>query len=75
MLLECFLKCMPHKICYKQVFFSISSDHLFSDEFYIEIASTSNLQNIISNGTILLTVISYKNLTNYLPRMYFQRNG
>lgn len=57
------------------IFFSISSDHLFSDQFYIEIASTSNLQNIISNGTILLTVISYKNLTNYLPRMYFQRNG
>ncbi|XP_037038030.1 uncharacterized protein LOC119075648 [Bradysia coprophila] len=53
----------------------IYGDHLFSDQFYIEIASTSNLQNIISNGTILLTVISYKNLTNYLPRMYFQRNG
>ncbi|XP_055301227.1 uncharacterized protein LOC129567889 [Sitodiplosis mosellana] len=49
-------------------------DHLFSDELYMEMALTSQLQEIVANGSMVLSVISYKNLTNFLPRMYFERN-
>lgn len=50
------------------------SDHLFSDQLYMEMALTPQLQEIISNGSMVLSVIAYKNLTNFLPRMYFERN-
>lgn len=51
-----------------------SRDHLFSDTLYMEMASTRTLQGILTNGTITLAVVSYKNLTHFLPRMYFDRN-
>lgn len=53
---------------------SVDSDHLFSDELYMEMALTPQLQEIVTNGSMVLSVISYKNLTNFLPRMYFERN-
>lgn len=49
-------------------------DHLFTDQLYMEMALTPQLQEVISNGSMMLSVISYKNLTNFLPRMYFERS-
>lgn len=54
--------------------FIFRSDHLFSDQLYMEMALTPQLQEIVTNGSMVLSVISYKNLTNFLPRMYFERN-
>lgn len=48
------------------------SDHLFSDQFYTDV--TPAVQDILTNGSLMLSVIAYKNLTNFLPKMYFDRN-
>lgn len=54
--------------------FFFFSDHLFSDQLYMEMSFSPQLQEIVTNGSMVLSVISYKNLTNFLPRMYFERN-
>lgn len=54
--------------------FFFCSDHLFSDQLYMEMQVSPQLQEIVTNGSMVLSVISYKNLTNFLPRMYFERN-
>lgn len=41
----------------------------------MEMALTPQLQEIIGNGSMVLSLIAYKNLTNFLPRMYFERNA
>ncbi|XP_058449238.1 uncharacterized protein LOC131429205 [Malaya genurostris] len=53
----------------------IYGDQLYSDQLYMEMAVTSSLLDIVSNGTVLVTVISYKNLTTFLPRFYFAKNS
>lgn len=40
----------------------------------MEMVLTTQLQEILTNHSMILSVISYKNLTNFLPRMYFERN-
>ncbi|XP_062546548.1 uncharacterized protein LOC134212578 [Armigeres subalbatus] len=53
----------------------IYGDQLYSDQLYMEMDVTSSLLDIVSNGTVLVTVISYKNLTTFLPRFYFAKNS
>ncbi|XP_055634797.1 uncharacterized protein LOC129774820 isoform X2 [Toxorhynchites rutilus septentrionalis] len=53
----------------------IYGDQLYSDQLYMEMDVTSSLLDIVSNGTVLVTVISYKNLTSFLPRFYFAKNS
>uniref|UniRef100_A0A8D8PDV1 Sushi, nidogen and EGF-like domain-containing protein 1 n=1 Tax=Culex pipiens TaxID=7175 RepID=A0A8D8PDV1_CULPI len=53
----------------------IYGDQLYSDQLYMEMDVTSSLVDIVSNGTVLVTVISYKNLTTFLPRFYFAKNS
>lgn len=69
-----FLKSNRILMCFWPFFLFFCSDHLFSDQLYMEMALTPQLQEIISNGSMVLSVIAYKNLTNFLPRMYFERN-
>lgn len=40
----------------------------------MEMDRSASLQDIVANGTVLVTVISYKNLTSFLPRFYFAKN-
>lgn len=54
--------------------FLFDSDHLFSDQLNMKMALTPELQEVVTNGSMILSVISYKNLTNFLPKLYFERN-
>ncbi|XP_052896491.1 uncharacterized protein LOC128303547 [Anopheles moucheti] len=53
----------------------IYGDQLYSDQLYMEMDRSASLQDIVANGTVLVTVISYKNLTSFLPRFYFAKNS
>ncbi|XP_058056477.1 uncharacterized protein LOC131207861 [Anopheles bellator] len=53
----------------------IYGDQLYSDQLYMEMDRSGSLQEIVANGTVLVTVISYKNLTSFLPRFYFAKNS
>uniref|UniRef100_A0A8W7K7I7 Ig-like domain-containing protein n=1 Tax=Anopheles albimanus TaxID=7167 RepID=A0A8W7K7I7_ANOAL len=53
----------------------IYGDQLYSDQLYMEMDRSGSLQDIVANGTVLVTVISYKNLTSFLPRFYFAKNS
>uniref|UniRef100_A0A182J1P3 Uncharacterized protein n=1 Tax=Anopheles atroparvus TaxID=41427 RepID=A0A182J1P3_ANOAO len=53
----------------------IYGDQLYSDQLYMAMERSGSLQDIVANGTVLVTVISYKNLTSFLPRFYFAKNS
>uniref|UniRef100_A0A1B0DAN2 Uncharacterized protein n=1 Tax=Phlebotomus papatasi TaxID=29031 RepID=A0A1B0DAN2_PHLPP len=53
----------------------ISGDQLFSDQLYLEInKGTTSLLDFVGNSSLSVTVISYRNLTSFLPHMYITRN-
>ncbi|CAO1396878.1 unnamed protein product [Diamesa serratosioi] len=55
--------------------FQIYGDQLFSDQLYMEIDISSVVIDAISNGTVTVSIISYRNLTYFLPKMYFSRSS
>lgn len=52
----------------------MTRDKLFSDQLYMEINDDSQMLDYILNSSIIVTVVSYKNLTVFLPKIYFVRN-
>lgn len=61
-------------VLFLSLFFFLYRDHLFSDEFSVHMVTTKSLDKILKNGSMMLSVISYNNLTNFLPPIYFERN-
>lgn len=49
-------------------------DQLFSNQLYLEIDASMTLTEAIINGSLTISVVSYRNLTYFLPKMYFSRN-
>lgn len=49
-------------------------DQLFSNQLYLEIDVNMALSEALANGSLTISVVSYRNLTHFLPKMYFSRN-
>lgn len=49
-------------------------DQLFSNQLYLSIDSSAMLTEATSNGSLTISIVTYKNLTYFLPKMYFSRN-
>lgn len=49
-------------------------DQLFSNQLYLEVGASTSLSEAVANGSLTISVVSYRNLTHFLPKMYFSRN-
>lgn len=56
------------------IFILFRRDQLFSNQLYLEIDVSMMLTEAIANGSLTISVVSYRNLTYFLPKMYFSRN-
>lgn len=54
--------------------FYFHSDQLFSNQLYLEVDASMVLTEAVVNGSLTISVVSYRNLTFFLPKMYFSRN-
>ncbi|KAG5682683.1 hypothetical protein PVAND_012018 [Polypedilum vanderplanki] len=55
--------------------YQIYGDQLFSNQLYLSIDSNTMLTEATSNGSLTISIVTYKNLTYFLPKMYFSRNS
>ncbi|KAL7031712.1 hypothetical protein ACKWTF_007108 [Chironomus riparius] len=55
--------------------YQIYGDQLFSNQLYLSIDGSIMLTEAMSNESLTISIVTYKNLTYFLPKMYFSRNS